>query len=392
MRFPVKRPLVVASTAALGLVLLTGTARAEPPGWWHAPRCTTVDSDGSLSYTRDAGHTIAPTTGIMHPVKEVSDVATLARPNQLLAVDFTGRLYFDREAGCDWMMFYVLDGQAPWKITPAPDGTAYVWSKANDNRLYRVDGTTVTELPRLPDTQYGPALALTVDHWNARHVRVVTQNGIVLDSRDGGQSWRQVGDAPAPILNYGPTWAYDAAIWPGDLDRITLGTVVDGIFTSTDGGRHWRHAALGAAGDRINAFTVAVSPASPWVVWAMGLDMTEMDATPHPTSDGRHLYRSTDGGRTFRPFVDQGMTTADGTWVTITNGLPLVPSPVDPDQVYFEFGTWFGGYGTDLFAWNARSRHLSVTHNSFDDINAIAFNPADPHVMYLGLVREGGGW
>src|SRR5437764_10919286 len=34
-------------------------------------------------------------------------------------------------------------------------------------------------------------------------------------------------------------------------------TLFRSIFTSTDGGRHWRHAALGAAGDRINTFTVA---------------------------------------------------------------------------------------------------------------------------------------
>lgn len=40
-------------------------------------------------------------------------------------------------------------------------------------------------------------------------------------------------------------YGYDAAIAPGDLDRLVLGTAVDGVFASQDGGRTWTNAALG---------------------------------------------------------------------------------------------------------------------------------------------------
>lgn len=131
----------------------------------------------------------------------------------------------------------------------------------------------------------------------------------------------------------------------------------------------------------MNAFTVTVSPADPSVVWAMGLDITEQDSgTP---AQERHIYRSTDEGRTFRPAADH----VPGK-VTLTNGLPLVAHPVDRDQVYVVFGTWWSGYGTDLFSYDARLDQLQLAHNGYDDIKAIAFNPRFPAVRYLGPSKE----
>ena len=47
-----------------------------------------------------------------------------------------------------------------------------------------------------------------------------------------------------------------------------------------------------------------------------------------------------------------------------------------------------GGYGTDLFSYDARGGRLSVEHNDHDRITAIAFNPRDRKVMYLGFAAE----
>jgi hypothetical protein len=71
--------------------------------------------------------------------------------------------------------------------------------------------------------------------------------------------------------------------------------------------------------------------------------------------------------------------------VHLVNGPIMAAHPRNPDILYFVFGTYFQGYGTDLFRYNAVTRMLSVTHSQWDKIDAIAFDPNDPALMYLGL-------
>lgn len=129
-----------------------------------------------------------------------------------------------------------------------------------------------------------------------------------------------------------------------------------------------------------NAFSIAVSPADGNVVWAEGIDLTENLA--NAPGEGRHVWRSTDGGLTFAPVVGQ---TPD---VTLRNGTTLAPHPTNAGVLYFVFGTYFQGYGTDLFRYDASSKALTKTHNAYDDVSAIAFSPADPSLMFLGLTRD----
>lgn len=366
---------------ALGSTLGGPAANAEDAvvasTGWHPPACGKVTSDGSLTFTWSGGHNLTATTTPSHPVQIVSDIKALAAPDALLAVDDFGKLSASRDAGCTWTAIATLEGQPPYSITAAGGASAYVWSRANDDRLYRIDGTTVTELPRIAVAQVGNLLALAVD---GTHLRAVTSTGLVLDSTDGGQTFQRRGVAPAPVLSW-DVWAYEGSIG-GDLDHIVLGTSTDGVFTTFDGGQTWAKAALTAnPKHQINIFSVAISPADQNVVWAEGLDVTELDQGG-TRAQGRHIYRSTDGGRTFAAAVDHDPAT-----VTLTNGVPLAPHPTDPNILYFEFGTWFAGYGTDLFAYDAGSGRLTVAHNDHDGINAIAFNPGYPQVMYLGLTE-----
>jgi hypothetical protein len=98
------------------------------------------------------------------------------------------------------------------------------------------------------------------------------------------------------------------------------------------------------------------------------------------TSDSsRHIFRSTDGGRTFVSILDASAE------VTLVNGPVMAAHPTDANVLYFVFGTYFQNYGTDLFRFDAASRELRVMHHDFDDIDAIAFSPADPDLIYFGL-------
>jgi len=346
---------------------------------WNPPTCGEVTGDGSVTFTWNAGRHLTPTSRAMTTGTIVSDLATLAAPDQLLAVNYAGEVTVSRDAGCTWTLIDTVEGSGPFAISPAPDGSAYVWAKHNGDRLYRVAGDAATELPTLPVDGYG-MLALTADPLDADHLRAVTRSGAVLDSKDGGRTFQLHGKPPTPEQT-SSVYGYAADIAPEHLDRIVLGTMVDGVFASHDGGLTWAKATMGGPGHRVNAFSLAVSPADPSVVWAMALDITEMNAGS--PAQGRHIYRSTDGGRSFRPAVDH----VPGQ-VTLTNGLPLVAHPVDAERVYFVFGDWWSNYGTDLFSYHAGLDQLTLTHNGYDDVLAIAFHPRMPSLMYLGLAEE----
>ena len=370
------RSLLCAAVAAVAAIATAVPAEAGVPqaGGWTVPSCSPVDSDGSLTYTTDNGATLVETTGSMVPVRYQFSIATLATANHLLSGDQSGRLFHSTDAGCTWTPGATLAGMDIPQIEAAPNGSAYVWS-INTARLVRVDGTTVTQLRDLP-TGGASLVDLAVDRGDAQHLRAVSQDGLVLDSVDGGVTFQPVGDQPDSV------YLYDASIDPSDLDHIVLGLLGESILTTFDGAATWQAAELGAPGDRVNAFTVEVSPANGRSVFVQGLNITESDEG-HP-SQGRHIYRSRNGGQDFTAVVDQH----EG--VTLTNGTFLQPHPRRGRVLYFVFGSNFGGYGTDLFRYRDRpgGGRLDVEHNSYDDIKAIAFNPVKSRLMYVGLAQE----
>lgn len=362
------------ATALAGITL--ALAVAAPPaaaatGGWQAPRCGTVEGDGSVSYTRNDGRTITPTSVPQQPLQYVHGLVPLGA-NALLAVDSRGALRSSGDAGCTWSALGAVDGLDVPRLTAGGDGSAYVWDQ-NGLSLYRVRGDRVTALPAVAENTGTGVAALAVDRLFPWHVRVVLGDGTVRDSVDAGASFRTVAAAPHADL-----FVYSAAIDPVNLNHIVIGTMGEGVYTTWLGGVRWTQATLGA---RVNAFSVAVSPVNPLVVWVQGIDMAENDA--HVPSEGRHIYRSTDGGHTFRVAVDH----VPGE-VTLVNGALLAPHPADAGVLYFVFGTSFANYGTDLFRVDVRRGTLSVAHNPHDGIKSISFNPRTPSVMYLGFAAE----
>jgi hypothetical protein len=360
--------------ALVGAVVLTGlvapSAGAAPHEHWESPQCGKVAGDGSLSFTRDDGRSIAPTSSAPQPVQYEFAVAPLSTANTVLSVDNHGTVQASPDAGCSWIALGSVKGLAVPRMAAGPDGEAYVWDEKGPN-LYRIDGIRVRPLPPVGDANTDVA-ALAVDRYFPRHLRAVLGDGTVRDSYDAGQTFRTTAKPVRPGL-----FLYDAAIDPVNVNHIVLGTLSDGVYTTWLGGLHWTQSTLGK---RINAFSVAVSPANPLVVWAQGINLDEYAA--HAPSEGRHIYRSTDGGFTFRVAVDQQPG------VTLVNGALLAPSPADANTVYFVYGTSYASYGTDLFRYDARRNSLSAQHNDHDGIKSIAFNPKDPQVMYLGFAAE----
>jgi hypothetical protein len=367
--------VVWTATILMTSTLASAQVAAPAPGAWETPACRRIVGTSGVTFTSDDGATLASTTLRLRGTTSTLGLAALDVPNVLLAVQ-DRTLLRSANAGCRWTSLgdipSVSDG-FPLFLTAAPGGRAYAWA---DNRpdLARVDGTVVTPL-RAP---VASIIGLAADGTNGDVVRLAGDDGTVWESTDGGGRWSQMMALPSDA---GVLFAYRAAFDPSNLDHIVFGTAVAGAFVTHDGGKNWTTSAgFNPTGGSANVFQVIFSPADPRVVWAMGLNFAEYDAGD--PSEGKHIYRSTDGGDTFTAVVTKS---AD---VTLVNGPVMAAHPTDADVLYFVFGTGFANYGTDLFRYDAATATLTHTHNAYDGVDAIAFNPTDPSFLYLGLTQE----
>jgi sortilin (neurotensin receptor 3) len=343
--------------SALTVLLALVPSQADPGWFWNAPHCDTVYGDGSVTITESDGETLAPTTGKLRAVT-YAKVAALEEPNTLITI---GKQSIQRssDAGCSWQLLdKAPDDLSTYDVQPGPGDSAYIYS-VNDQPIHRVHGSQVTSV--LGPVEGGGLAALDA---RAGRLRVVAGDGQLYDSSDDGVTWQRTGVLPARDL-----FVYDAVVDPRNPDHVVLGVMSDGVYVTYDGGRSWIRS---RAVERVNAFSLTISPADPSKVWMEGYDRDR--AT-------RFIWESTDGGQKFREVLDQSR--AD-----LINGNKMWASPVDPDLVYFSYGTSFANFGADLYRFRPSTGDLSKHHNRNDGIPSLAFNPSNPKILYLGLAEE----
>lgn len=352
------RPFVLAAATVLLLGVLPAPADAAIPSpSWNRPHCGKVYGDGSVTFTETDGRVLADTTGKLLPVT-YAKVATLQEVNTLVSI---GKQTIQRssDAGCSWQLLdKVPDDLSTYDIQPGPGDSAYVYS-VNDQPIHRVHGSQVT-------TVLGPVSGGGLAALEARpgQLRAVAGDGQLYDSSDDGVTWQRVGVPAAANL-----FLYDAVVDPRDPDHVVIGVMSDGVYVTFDGGRTWTRS---RPVERVNAFSLAMSPADPSKVWMEGYDRDRST---------RFIWESTDGGQKFREVLDQ--TRAD-----LINGNRMWASPVDPDLLYFSYGTSFMNFGADLYRFTPSTGTLTKQHNNHDGIPSLAFNPTNPAILYLGLAEE----
>ncbi|MBS0393140.1 MAG: glycosyl hydrolase [Proteobacteria bacterium] len=281
-------------------------------------------------------------------------------PNTVLAGAEDG-LYRSENCGVNWhRVRCALDGFAVWKLAVAPSDPQVLYagtgSPARAACFRSMDGGhTWTKLPlEMPPKCKGVSrprmLALAVDPDNARDVWVGVEEGGLFHSRDGGDSWDRLDRAGAPgrvkhsdlhsvvVLRGTPkvvlaltvntlhrsedggvTWDETVARerWgvyysrvllplPGNDRELLLG-VSDGtpgtmsiMLKSTDGGREFRPVPL------------PTQPNS--CFWALGANAADPTQLLAGTKFG-HLFRSSDGGRTWRKEWREFSEITDVTWI-----------------------------------------------------------------------------
>jgi photosystem II stability/assembly factor-like uncharacterized protein len=208
-------------------------------------------------------------------------------------------------------------------------------------------------------------------------------NGGVWKTTDYGRTWQ-------PIFDDQPTGSIGAiAVAPSNPDVIYVGSgegmqrpdlsTGDGIYRSTDGGKTWKHLGL-RDGQQIPQIVVDPEDEKRLFVAVLG--------HPYGPNEERGVYRSTDGGESFQKvlYLDENTGAAD-----------VALSPGDPATVYAVLwearqGPWengaFTGPGSGLFkstdggrSWRPIKEGLPTFAEGLGRIG-ITVAPSDPRRLY----------
>lgn len=221
------------------------------------------------------------------------------------------------------------------------------------------------------------------------------QPGTFYMGATGGGVWKTV--------NYGQTWLpiSDGAFETGSIgaiavaesnpDVVLVGTgsaairsnviLGKGVYKSTDGGRTWRHVGLRDAGQ---IGSVRIDPRNPDVVWVAAL------GSPFGPGPARGVFKTTDGGATWRKvlFVNDRI-----------GAVSLSLNPSNPDEIFA--GMWqaqrkpwtivSGGPASKTGLY--KSTDAGDTWRKIDDglpadligKIAVSVSPADPRRVYVLL-------
>lgn len=354
--------------AASGGAATGGAGGSGGGGSWQLPVCDQIQGTGAATIATQDGASLLPTSETLSGIVYTFGLVATDLPNVLVASS-GGRLLRSLDAGCTWADVGALPVET-LSLTAATGGIVYGYYD-NQDVVVRIDAKDpVTVLTTDP-----PGLGihgLGVDEGDPDHVRVLDDAGQLQDSLNGGIDWAPVG---VPVASN--ALLYTAVFDPRNLDHVLVGLANTGVRHSEDAGATWQTSVgVGSAGNA-NGFSVAFAPSDSAVVYLEGFDLGAQIG-----QEVRRLWRSTDGGASFSPIVSESAA------VTLTNGVLLAPHPVDAGVLYFEFGTYFQGYGTDLYKYDHATGQVTKTHNSYDDVSSVAFHPLDPSVMYLGLTSE----
>jgi photosystem II stability/assembly factor-like uncharacterized protein len=211
--------------------------------------------------------------------------------------------------------------------------------------------------------------------------------GGVWKSTDGGVTFAPIFD-DQPVAAIGAIAVFDPPRGGARGDVVWVGTgegnvrnsasIGNGVYRSLDGGRTWRHLGL-AATERIHR--IVLHPTDPDIAWVAALGPEWGD------SDERGVFKTSDGGRTWQKvlYIDRYTGAAD-----------LAIDPGNPQKLFastWEFRRWpwffrSGGPGSGLYVsldggdtWQERTPQDGLPKGELGRIG-LAVAPSDGRVVY----------
>jgi photosystem II stability/assembly factor-like uncharacterized protein len=160
---------------------------------------------------------------------------------------------------------------------------------------------------------------------------------------------------------------------PGDPLTYYAGAASGGIWKSVDGGEYWEPMFDGQPDHAIGA--LAVAPSDPQIVWAG-------TGEPHIRSNvsiGTAVYKSTDGGRTWRRM---GLE-----WPSRTAA--IVIHPTNPDVVYVGALGHAHGPQSERGVYRTKDGGQMWEHVLFVDentgVSSLVMDPHNPRILFAGM-------
>lgn len=269
--------------ALLAASLPATASYAQPPLVLHAGRQVVRSLDGGQHWQRVA----TPFGG-----SEIYQVVTDPRQSAQLYAATEQGLYVSLNGGETWERKLPGGGGSVAVLTVAvmdrrlwagtPDGLW--WSQDGGQTWQKAEGFPSTALPLTIQAALGhPAI-----------IYVGTEHSGVLRSEDGGTSWQPVNQGLPEAIGAAPvTPVRNLAIDPSDADTVYASTEVNGIYKTTDGGRHWQPINRGLPGlapYRTYHPLLAIDPERPETVYAV------IGYPVHSHKLENKVYRTTDGG------------------------------------------------------------------------------------------------
>ena len=216
--------------------------------------------------------------------------------------------------------------------------------------------------------------------------------GGVWKTDDYGRTWRPIFDS-APtgsIGDIGVSWSHPDILYVGTgegLHRPDLG-VGDGIFKSTDGGKTWKHVGLS---DVQQVGRLVVHPSNPDIVLVAGL------GHPYGANEERGIFRTTNGGATWQKVLYVNENTG-GIQVEFD---PTNPNVVYGVMWEHREGPWenasFSGPNSGLYkstdggaTWRQLKGGLPTGAEGAGRI-CLGIGTSDPNRLYAAVMGQGRG-
>jgi hypothetical protein len=287
--------------------------------------------------------------------------------NHILVGAAAGGIWESRDRGATWAPrtdFAPTLTTGAIAFDPSAPATVYCgtgegnwWARLGAGVLRSTDGGLTWSL--LAGTPFVGAgfHDLVVDRNNRQRLLAATTNGL-FQSTNGGVNWtarRNVG-----------TW--DLSVRPAGAAEV-LAACSDGLYRSTNGGTTWAAVALPGAPAGFDRLAVSHAPSNPGVAYVFGAQGTTA-----------FLWRRTAAGVWSSQTVPPGFNTVQAWYDWFLAVAPDTGARIYVGGIEVYRGELSGG----VWTWTNISNKGNAGDSIHPDQHAIAFDPVDPDMIYVG--------